>query len=275
MTIDLTKLATPFPPEAVSWRVGSTNADKTKGMALAYIDSRDVQNRLDEVCGPENWQVRFPWSDGKALACEIGIRIDGEWVWKGDGAGATDVEADKGRFSDAFKRAAVHWKIGRYLYDLDSPWVALEAAGRSYKIAEGEKAKLRALLARNAPAAAQQRKPEPAAKPEAVKPIDGVDVPLIVEGVNEPKTLKGVVEWMADNRGMLGEIHKKSSDAYDTIASAVVKRGCALCSTEAELTQWLGSKARGELTALMSDPAFEVLNGAVAQHQTRLKRKAA
>lgn len=150
MDIDLAKLAAPFPPDAISWRVGSTTKDKSKGMALAYIDSRDVQNRLDEVCGPANWQVRFPWSDGKALACEIGIRINGEWVWKGDGAGATDVEADKGRFSDALKRAAVHWRIGRYLYDLDSPWVALEPAGNSYKIAAGEHAKLRALLAKDA-----------------------------------------------------------------------------------------------------------------------------
>ena len=46
------KLAEPFPPDAISWRVGSTTQDKSKGMALAFIDARDVMDRLDLVCGP-------------------------------------------------------------------------------------------------------------------------------------------------------------------------------------------------------------------------------
>jgi hypothetical protein len=46
------RLAEPFPADAVSWRVGSTTQDKSKGMALAYLDARDVMDRLDLVCGP-------------------------------------------------------------------------------------------------------------------------------------------------------------------------------------------------------------------------------
>jgi hypothetical protein len=142
----LERLSAPFPPAAVSWRVGATTQDKSKGMALAYIDARDVQDRLNEVCGHE-WQVRHPWStaDGK-VACEIGVKIDGEWIWRGDGAGNSDVEAEKGAFSDSFKRAAVRWGIGRYLYDIDSPWVELEQKGRSYVIAAREMARLRSGL---------------------------------------------------------------------------------------------------------------------------------
>lgn len=138
-------LKAPFPPERVSWRVGSTNGEKTRGLALAYIDARDVQDRLDEVCGPANWKNSFPHANGKTV-CRIEIRIDGEWIGKEDGAGDTDVEAEKGALSDAFKRAAVKWGIGRYLYDLNSPWVELEPMGRSYRIKESEQAKLRALL---------------------------------------------------------------------------------------------------------------------------------
>jgi hypothetical protein len=48
------------------------------------------------------------------------------WVRKSDGAGETQVEGEKGAISDALKRAAVKWGIGRYLYDLDSPWVPCE-----------------------------------------------------------------------------------------------------------------------------------------------------
>lgn len=158
------RLAEPFPADAVSWRVGSTNGDKTKGLALAYLDARDVMDRLDLVCGPAGWQCRYSHANGKTV-CDIGILVTherrtpgagpggsalvdetSEWIWKADGAGDTDVEAEKGALSDAFKRAAVRWGVGRYLYGLKSPWVALEPAGRSYKIKESEFAKLRAVL---------------------------------------------------------------------------------------------------------------------------------
>lgn len=162
--MNILDLKKPFPPAAVSWRVGSTTGDKTKGMALAYIDARDVQDRFDEVCGPENWQCRFPLSDGKRIICEIGVRIGGEWVWKSDGAGDTDMEGEKGAISDAFKRAAVKWGVGRYLYDLPAPWVALEPMGHSFKIKDSEHTKLQALLSKDAKMhqAQQDSRQEPA-----------------------------------------------------------------------------------------------------------------
>lgn len=120
--IDIKALSAPFNPTEVYWRIGSMNGDKTKGMALAYIDARNVMERLDEVCGPGNWQCRYPFMG----CCEVGIKIEGEWVWKSNGAGQSDIEGEKGQFSDSFKRAAVLWGIGRYLYELPSPWVRVE-----------------------------------------------------------------------------------------------------------------------------------------------------
>lgn len=154
------KLSAPFPPDRVSWRIGSTNGDKTKGLALAYIDARDVMQRLDDVVGPDRWQNRYPHANGKTV-CEIGILIHpgilpGEWVWKSDGAGDSDVEAEKGALSDAFKRAAVRWGIGRYLYEIASPWVAIEQRGRSYVIVDSEYPKLERLLAGNAEVAGKK-----------------------------------------------------------------------------------------------------------------------
>lgn len=130
------QLEAPFPVSAISWRVGSTNGDKTKGMALAYIDARDAQDRLNEVCGPFGWQCRHEVSGDKRVTCHVGVRCpdSGEWVWKSDGAGETDYEGEKGSYSDSFKRACVKWGIGRYLYDVDSPWVAVEARGKTYTI---------------------------------------------------------------------------------------------------------------------------------------------
>lgn len=162
--IDFAALSAPFPPHLVHWRIGSTNKDKTKGLALAYIDARDVMERLDEVCGPENWQCRYPHADGKTC-CDIGIYSErlGAMVWKSNGAGDTDVEGDKGAFSDAFKRAAVLWGIGRYLYDLGNVWVEIEAKGKSHVIKDSEKPKLnRALhqLTANKPAPRTPEKPK-------------------------------------------------------------------------------------------------------------------
>lgn len=149
--IDLAALAAPFPPDRISWRVGSTTADKKKGMALAYIDARDVYERLDAVCGPAGWQCRYPHADKKTV-CEIGIKVGGEWIWKANGAGDSDVEAEKGALSDAVKRAAVVWGIGRYLYDMDSPWVEIEPAGaKSFKLTKEALQQLRRVGGRAAP----------------------------------------------------------------------------------------------------------------------------
>lgn len=120
--MDLSELSKPFPASSIHWRIGSFTRDNAKASALAYLDSRDVMERLDKVMGPENWQCRYPFIG----CCEVGLRINNEWVWKANGAGETKVEAEKGQYSDAFKRAAVLWGIGRYLYDLPAIWMPVE-----------------------------------------------------------------------------------------------------------------------------------------------------
>jgi len=126
-----TLLAAPFSPNDLEWRPGATNADKTKALAFTYLTSRAVMDRLDEVVGPPNWRDDFkPGPDG-GLICGLSLRLDGEWITKWDGAENTDIEAIKGGLSDAFKRAAVKWGIGRYLYKLPSSWVACEQHGKN------------------------------------------------------------------------------------------------------------------------------------------------
>jgi hypothetical protein len=131
MSSIFSRLAEPFDPSDLEWRPGATNADKTRALALTYITSRAVMDRLDEVVGPENWRDDFkPGPDG-GLICGLSLRIDGEWITKWDGAENTDFEAVKGGLSDALKRAAVKWGIGRYLYKLPQTWVACEQRGKN------------------------------------------------------------------------------------------------------------------------------------------------
>ena len=193
--MNLADLYAPFPPDLVSWRVGSMNKDKSKGMALAYIDARDVMRRLDDVCGPGGWQARYPHANGKTI-CEIGIKVDGEWIWKANGAGDTDIEAEKGAISDAFKRAAVMWGVGRYLYDLPSPWVAVN---QFKQIEESEHAKLRALLVReNSKAQPQVGAPRPAEPSPAAKVMLAV-----IDGL---ETQADVSEWVFSNKAEVDKL---------------------------------------------------------------------
>ena len=121
------KLSAPFPPEAVHWRAQTVTKDGSKALALAYLDARDVMDRLDEAVGPANWRDSYVETPKGRTICTLEIRVDGEWIAKSDGAGDTDVEGEKGSISDALKRAAVKWGIGRYLYDLGNVWAPCES----------------------------------------------------------------------------------------------------------------------------------------------------
>lgn len=123
----------PFTADEIEWRVICTTRDKTKGQVAAFVNSRAIQKRLDAVLGRENWQNRLSTVAGKdnagtAHICELSIYYAerGEWISKSDGAGSTDIEPIKGGLSNAFKRAASMWGIGRYLYNLKSIWVPLK-----------------------------------------------------------------------------------------------------------------------------------------------------
>ena len=131
----LQALKNPFEPRFVKCRVGATSKDKRKGIALFYIDSREVQKRLDDVCGIDGWQSKFYPTD-KGVVCELSIRMpDGTWITKSDGGVYTEkVTPFKGGCSDAFKRAAVQFGVGRYLYYIPNQWYPLN----EYKTFETE-----------------------------------------------------------------------------------------------------------------------------------------
>ena len=140
-------LAKPFAPEDLEWRLQNTTEEKMRGLAVPYVTNRAIQNRLDEVCGPENWYNDFkPWhSNGKkeAQLCGIAIYFEGRgFITKWDGAEDSDIEPIKGGLSDSMKRAAYQWGIGRVLYSLDTVWVDIERRGKSYVIKDSERRRL-------------------------------------------------------------------------------------------------------------------------------------
>lgn len=106
-------LAAPFAHDEVRVRPQGTRQ-------IQYITARTVMNRLDEVLGPACW-----WDDyvpqENSVICRLTIRLpDGTTLTKSDAGGYAGMsdsgDDDKSGFSDAFKRAAVKFGIGRYLY---------------------------------------------------------------------------------------------------------------------------------------------------------------
>ena len=138
------RLREPFGSKEIEWKIQVTSQDKQRGMAVAYMDARAVQKRLDETVGPFNWKnVYSLWHDNSQI-CGISIFYDErkEWVTKFDGAENSDFEPIKGGLSDSFKRAASVWGIGRYLYEMEGIWVEIEARGKSFVIKQNEYVRL-------------------------------------------------------------------------------------------------------------------------------------
>ena len=89
---------------------------------LLYENARVDMAVLDEAVGTENWQREHYECKGN-LFCRVGIKCDGEWVWKSDCGVESNTEAQKGEASDSFKRACFNWGIGRELYTAPFVWV--------------------------------------------------------------------------------------------------------------------------------------------------------
>lgn len=126
--IDFKKLSDPLPISSIDFRVQSINKGGYATI-LAYKDARVDMNRLDEICGVENWK-REHSRDNKNCMVSIWDESKSVWVSKEDTGTESNTEEEKGLASDSFKRACFNWGIGRELYDypvisiklLDNEW---------------------------------------------------------------------------------------------------------------------------------------------------------
>lgn len=120
------KFREPFPDDEVEFRPGTVAKSREKALVFAYPTARGAQRRLDETVGVFNWQAKIENPQAGSYLAGLAVRDPetGEWVWKWNGASATDIEPVKGGISDALKRVAANgWGIGAYFYDLPDIWV--------------------------------------------------------------------------------------------------------------------------------------------------------
>lgn len=104
------------------WRVQSFSKNKPIATVMSYIDQRDLMDVLDAYC-EYGWEKNYEEVAGNVF-CSIGIHMpDGTVHWRSDCGVESQSDAEKGRASDAAKRAGVNWGVGRFLYDKDIQYI--------------------------------------------------------------------------------------------------------------------------------------------------------
>ena len=99
-----------------------------KGVSLLlYKDSRCDMRILDETFGMKGWRDSYQSINGE-LFCTIEVwdAEKSQWIGKQSNGTPSNMEAEKGRASDAFKRAGFMLGIGRELYTAPFIWVPAE-----------------------------------------------------------------------------------------------------------------------------------------------------
>lgn len=130
-------LAAPFRDEELKWRAGATweqNGVKFT-RPLVYVDVRTVCNRLDAVLGIHGWSSEITPISSGIYCCKITAHALGGVSRMDIGqAGENEAEREKSGVSDAIKRAAVQFGVGRYLYGLEQMPVQMERVGPNWRL---------------------------------------------------------------------------------------------------------------------------------------------
>jgi hypothetical protein len=177
-------LAAPFDPAEVKFKPQTVSGNRA--LAVGFVDARVIQDRLDDVLGVMGWQDSYECLPDGAVVCRLRIRLGAEWITKEDVGGQSEQpdEGDrrKAAFSDALKRAAVKFGIGRYLYRVKPQWVDYDPQKRQFlrqpTIPAPAPAKAETIKMAE-PAAPAEKKParaKPAAAAARGKPANGMEL---------------------------------------------------------------------------------------------------
>lgn len=127
-------LGAPFDPSEVKFKPQTVSGNRA--LATPFVDARVVQDRLDDVLGVMGWQDRYESMPDGSVVCSLSVRLGSEWVTKTDVGGQSgqpdEGDRRKSAFSDALKRAAVKFGVGRYLYRLRPQWCDYDPAKRQF-----------------------------------------------------------------------------------------------------------------------------------------------
>lgn len=249
-------LADPFERREVKFKPQMVKNNRC--LAMAYIDARLIQDRLDEVLGVENWADRYTILPDGSVMCRLSIKLGDRWITKTD-VGSPSEQPDggdrlKAAFSDALKRAAVKFGIGRYLYRLPAQWVDYDPVKKQIVAPPDLPAWAlpRARAAQVAPAGVARTPPPSGA----------------VLGTEKPDAPKHAPESKPALPATGGELHRRLQD-YDAKLAAQ-----KLCQRGALLAHVTQAGVRAGFTANLADwtgPAIPFAVEAVKEFERTLR----
>jgi hypothetical protein len=189
-------LAAPFPATEIRFKPAVVNGNRA--LAIAYIDARAIQDRLDEVLGVEGWEDSYKGLPDGSVVCRLRLWLGDRWIAKVDVGGPSEQpdsgDRRKAAFSDALKRAAVKFGVGRYLHRVPSQWVDYDPKRRQFvrppSISVPGQAKAAAAPAPpDAPTQAAAGHPRPASGTELQQRLRDYDAKLARLGLSAPGAL--------------------------------------------------------------------------------------
>lgn len=127
MNLDI--LNKPIQYDEIDWKFITTTTKSTQ--FAPYVKARVVMQRFDDQFGAMNWSPVYR-EINNGFICRISVRYfdsdSNQWVEisKEDGASKTDYEAEKGGISNALKRTATVFGLGRDLYYYPKVYIAGE-----------------------------------------------------------------------------------------------------------------------------------------------------
>lgn len=125
---DLKILRAPFSKESLGVKVQNLSKDRTRAMLVLYLQHTDVQNRLEEVDPAWTTQVLTEDRIGDTVYVRIRMALK-EVTRENVGEGADP----KSAYSDALKRCAMLFGVGRYLYDSPIVWISYDESRDRFK----------------------------------------------------------------------------------------------------------------------------------------------
>jgi hypothetical protein len=205
-------LAAPFAAHEVKTRTQA-------GREMQYVTARTVENRLDEVIGAAFWWDDYTPGENSVM-CRLTIELpDGRRVTKVDAGGYAGMpdqgDDDKSGFSDAIKRTAARFGVGRYLYRDGVPDYAREHHGE--------------VTERRQPAPARPNGHEPRREPE--RPRDDRPRQQGQGQDNAPRTGRALFAWV-----------KRKEEEHGTDLLAYLNKWGKLSNFPGRMVDWSDSQ---------------------------------
>ncbi len=167
-------LAAFFPAAALGCKPGKVSGNRA--MVIWYIDARDVMDRLDQVVGVARWQDEYDCLPDGCVVCRLSVWLNQDMVTKVDVGSPSEQPDDgdkrKAAFSDALKRAAVKFGVGRYLYAIPNAWADFDAQKKRFTVAPVPPKEFLPPPPKTTPTEKPKAAPAKAERPAPAKPGD-------------------------------------------------------------------------------------------------------